>query len=158
MSRKRNINTLEWLNKIRENIKRGNSAIPSLELDEQLAQRLNYRYDDLNRKKPMSLRSPPKYNPGAVLNLPRANRVVHSNNSPQWVSIIGEKLLKQNPYLQSNRLDSLIANEVKAKYLAMAIKRQQQQQQQRTQKPSSRTKPKSVKRKARFGFARLFGR
>ena len=94
----------------------------------------------------MSLRSPPKYNPGAVLNLPRVNRVVHSNNSPQWVSIIGEKLLKQNPYLQSNRLDSLIANEVQAKYVAIARKRQ------RTQKP------KSVKRKARFGFARLFGR
>jgi len=156
MSRKRNINTQEWLNKIGENIKRGNSAIPSLELDGQLAQRLQFRYDDLNRK-PMSLRSPLKYNPGAVLNLPRANRVVHSNNSPQWVSIIGEKLLKQNPYLQSNRLDSLIANQVQAKYLAMARKRQQQQQ-QRTQKPSSRTKPKSVKRKARFGFARLFGR
>jgi hypothetical protein len=155
MSRKRNINTQEWLNKIGENIKRGNSAIPSLELDGQLAQRLQFRYDDLNRKKPMSLRSPLKYNPGAVLNLPRANRVVHSNNSPQWVSIIGEKLLKQNPYLQSNRLDSLIANQVQAKYVAMARKRQQQQ---KTQKPSSRTKPKSVKRKARFGFARLFGR
>jgi hypothetical protein len=57
--------------------------------------------------------------------------------------------------LQSNRLDSLIANQVQAKYVAMARKRQQQQ---RTQKPSSRTKPKSVKRKSRFGFARLFGR
>jgi hypothetical protein len=149
MSRKRNNNTQEWLNKIRENIKRGNSAILYPELDAQLAQRLQFRYDDLNKKKPMSLRSHPKYNPGAVLNLPRADRIVHSNNSPQWVSIIGEKLLKQNPYLQSNRLDSLIANEVNAKYLAMARKRQPRQ---RTQKP------KSVKRKARFGFSRLFGR
>lgn len=62
--------------------------------------------------------------------------------------------------MQSNRLDSLLANRVQAEYLARERRRRQRQLERdySTRKNQKSVKPKSVKRKARFGFGRLFGK
>jgi hypothetical protein len=62
--------------------------------------------------------------------------------------------------MQSNRLDSLIANRVQAEYVARERRRHQRQLEREysTRKKPKSVKPKSVKQKARFGFGRLFGK
>lgn len=159
---KRNIDTQKWISNLKENIKKVNPAIKSNELNSLLAHRLQLR-DHLNRKKAMSLRTPPAYNLQAVLDLPIPVRNVHSNNSAQWASIIGERELMRNPYIQSNRLDSLIANQVQAAYVGRERRRQQRQLEKQyvTRKKPKSVKPnprqKSIKRKPRF-FGNFFGK
>lgn len=149
-------NSDRWASDYKYNLRVLNPSVSSSKLNALVPRRVQERYNDRARRRARRLGTPPAYNPGAELDLPIPARNIHSNNSAKWASIIAEQELKRDPYMQSNRLDSLIANRVQAEYVARERRRRQRQYSTR-KKPKS-VKPKSVKQKARFGFGRLFGK
>lgn len=153
-------NSDRWVSDYKYNLRVLNPSVSSSKLNALVPRRVQERYNDRARRRARRLGTPPAYNPGAELNLPIPARNIHSNNSAKWASIIAEQELKRDPYMQSNRLDSILANRVQAEYLARERRRRQRQLEREysTRKKPKSVKPKSVKQKARFGFARLFGR
>lgn len=153
-------NSDRWASDYKYNLRVLNPSVSSSKLNALIPRRVQERYNDRARRRARRLGTPPAYNPGAELDLPIPARNIHSNNSAKWASIIAEQELKRDPYMQSNRLDSLIANRVQAEYVARERRRQQRQleKQYSTRKKLKSVKPKSVKQKARFGFRRLFGK
>jgi hypothetical protein len=153
-------NSDRWASDYKYNLRVLNPSVSSSKLNALVPRRVQERYNDRARRRARHLGTPPAYNQGAELNLPIPARNIHSNNSAKWASIIAEQELKRDPYMQSNRLDPLIANRVQAEYVARERRQRQRQleNQYSTRRKSKSVKPKSVKRKARFGFGRLFGK
>jgi hypothetical protein len=153
-------NSDRWASDYKYNLRVLNPSVSSSKLNALVPRRVQERYNDRARRRARRLGTPPAYNPGAELNLPIPVRNIHSNNSAKWASIIAEQELKRDPYMQSNRLGSILANRVQAEYLARERRRRQKQLEREysTRKKQKSVKPKSVKQKARFGFGRLFGR
>ena len=144
MSRKirfaRDSNSPEWLSIYKEDILRNKPYIQSNKLDELLAAKLGLRYELKQNNKLKGLRTPAVYNPGAVLNLPaRPNRYRSAldNNSPEWMSIYKEDILRNNRYIQSHSLDHLLAQRLQQRYDLRA------------------KRPKSKKKKVRFVSPRV---
>lgn len=152
-------NSDRWASDYKYNIRVLNPSVSSSKLNALVPRRVQERYN-VRARRARRLGTPPAYNPGAMLDLPIPARNIHSNNSAKWASIIAEQELKRDPYMQSNRLDSLIANRVQAEYVARERRRRQRQleKQYSTRKKSKSVKPKSVKQKARFGLGRFFGK
>ena len=156
-----------WASGYRHNIQVLNPEVSPSILNILVKQRVQDRGKDRAKRRERRLGTPPAFNPKAILNLPIQVRNIHSNNSPEWASIIRERELKRNPYLQSNRLDGLIANQVQAAYVGREMRQQQRQlekayQTRKSPRKSPRKslktpKPKSVKRKQGF-FGKLFGK
>ena len=153
-------NSDRWASDYKYNLRVLNPSVSSSKLNALVPRRVQERYNDRARRRARRLGTPPAYNPGAELNLPIPVRNIHSNNSAKWASIIAEQELKRDPYMQSNRIVSILANRVQAEYLARERRRRQRQLEREysTRKKQKSVKPKSVKQKARFGFGRLFGR
>jgi hypothetical protein len=153
-------NSDRWVSDYKYNLRVLNPSVSSSKLNALVPRRVQERYNERARRRARRLGTTLAYNPGAELNLPIPARNIHSNNSAKWASIIAEQELKRDPYMQSNRLDSLIANRVQAEYVARERRRRQRQLERdySTRKKPKSVKPKSVKQKARFGFGRLFGR